>query len=282
MAATTFDPAVYKETTRAQWQEAAEAWHRWDPVFDRWLGEATSLMLDLAGAEAGARVLDIAAGSGGQTIEAARRVGASGAVLATDISSNILEHAEHAARTAGLANVSARVMDGEELAVEAGAFDAAISRLGLMYLPDKAVALAQARAALRPGGRYAALVFAEAAPNRFFSVPISIIRTRAELPPPAPGLPGPFSAVNLQELLEQAGFSDVVVQRVEAPLRLADAAECARLERESFGALHQMLAGLDAVAQEETWVEIGRALQEFEGPSGFSGPCELLVGTGRN
>ena len=280
MGASAFDAATYKETTRAQWQDAAEAWHRWDPVFDRWLEAGTSLMLDLAGVTEGSRVLDIAAGSGGQTIEAARRVGGSGAVLATDISSNILEHAGAVARTAGLANVATRVMDGESLEVDPGAFDAVISRLGLMYLPDKARALEQARAALRPGGRYAALVFAEPDRNRFFSVPISIIRRRAELPPPAPGLPGPFSAVALGEMLEQAGFTDVVVKRLEAPLRLASAAECAQLERESFGALHQMLAGLDADAQEEAWAEIEQALGEFDGPDGFVGPCELLVGGG--
>jgi SAM-dependent methyltransferase len=280
MASTAFDARAYKETTREQWQDAADAWHRWDPVFNRWLGEATTLMFDLAGLEPGSRVLDIAAGSGGQTIGAARRVGPTGAVLATDISSNILEYAAAAARAAGVANVATRVLDGETLDVDAGAFDAAVSRLGLMYLPDKARALAQARAALRPGGRYAALVFAEADRNRFFSVPISIIRTRADLPPPAAGLPGPFSAVNLGELLEGAGFSDVVVHRVPAPLHLADAAECTRLERESFGALHQMLGGLDDAAREETWAEIERDLREFEGPSGFVGPCELLVGAG--
>jgi len=67
---------------------------------------------------------------------------------------------------------------------------------------------------------------------------------------------------------------------VPAPLRLASAAECTRLERESFGALHQMLAGLTAVEREETWAEIEAALAEFEGPEGFVGPCELLVGSG--
>jgi SAM-dependent methyltransferase len=280
MTTATFDSSSYKETTRAQWQDAADAWHRWDPFFDRWLGEATALMLDLAAVGEGARVLDIAAGSGGQAIEAARRVGATGAVLATDISSNILEHAGFAARAAGLANVATRVMDGESLEIEPGAFDAVISRLGLMYLPDKRRALSAARTALRPGGRYAALVFAEADRNRFFSVPISIIRTRAALPPPAPGLPGPFSAVNLGELLESAGFTDVTVHRVAAPLRLRDAAECTQMERDSFGALHQMLGGLDAAAREETWSEIERALGEFDGPDGFAGPCEVLVGAG--
>ncbi|MFL5962344.1 MAG: class I SAM-dependent methyltransferase [Gaiellaceae bacterium] len=277
MATTTFDPVAYKEATRVQWQDAAQAWHRWDPVFDRWLGQATELMLDLAGVREELRVLDIAAGSGGQSIAAARR-GAT--VLATDISSNILDEAAAAARAAGVPNVATRVMDGESLDVEPGSFDAAISRLGLMYLPDKRAALAQAAAALRPGGRYAALVFAEPERNRFFSVPISIIRTNAQLPPPGPGMPGPFSAVGLDDLLESAGFRQVEVHRLEAPLELADAAECARLERESFGALHQMLAGLTDAEQEATWAEIEVALREFEGSAGFTGPCELLVGAG--
>jgi len=277
MATVVFDADAYKETTRAQWQDAAAAWHRWDPVFDRWLGEGTDLMLDLAGVQAGTRVLDIAAGSGGQSIAAARR-GAT--VLATDISSNILEEAERAARAAGVTTVATRVVDGEQLDVEPGTFDAAISRLGLMYLPDKRRGLEQAKAALREGGRYSALVFAEPDRNGFFSIPIGIIRRRAELPPPAPGLPGPFSAANLGEQLEAAGFRDVEVHRVEAPLRLESAAECAQLERESFGALHQMLAGLSPAEREETWVEIEDALGAFEGEGGFSGPCELLVGAG--
>ena len=277
MSTTTFDPSAYKDTTREQWQQAAAAWHRWDPVFDRWLGEATSLLLDLAAVGPGTHVIDIAAGSGGQSIAAARR-GAT--VLATDISENILREAEAAAREAGVGTIATRVLDGESLEVEPGTFDAAISRLGLMYMPDKPRSLAQAKEALRDGGRYGALVFAEADANGFFSVPISIIRRRAELPPPAPGLPGPFSAANLGEQLEAAGFSDVVVQRVASPLRLASAAECTQLERESFGALHQMLARLPAEEQADTWREIEEALGQFDGPDGFAGPCELLVGAG--
>ena len=43
---TTFDPTVYKETTREQWQAAAEPWHRWGSVIGAWLGPATEIMLD--------------------------------------------------------------------------------------------------------------------------------------------------------------------------------------------------------------------------------------------
>jgi SAM-dependent methyltransferase len=276
MATPTFDATVYKQTTREQWQEAAEAWHRWDPTFDEWLGPATERMLDLTEVRDGTRVLDVAAGSGGQTLAAARR-GAT--VLATDISEAILEYAAAEARRAGFERVATRVLDGEKLDVEPGTFDVVVSRLGIMYFPDKPRALAEQHRALRAGGRVGAIVFAEGEANGFFSVPIGIIRRRAELPPPAPGLPGPFSATGIGSLLEEAGFQDVRVDRVAAPLRLSSAAECARLERESFGALHQMLAGLDAGAQTEAWAEIEESLGQFEGPDGFVGPCELLVAT---
>ncbi|HEX3225105.1 MAG TPA: class I SAM-dependent methyltransferase [Gaiellaceae bacterium] len=276
MATPTFDATVYKQTTREQWQDAAEAWHRWDPTFEDWLGPATERMLDLTEVGEGTRVLDVAAGSGGQTLAAAHR-GAT--VLATDISEAILAYAAAEARRAGLERVATRVLDGEALDVEPGTFDAVISRLGIMYFPDKPRALAEQHRALRPGGRFGAIVFAEAEANGFFSVPIGIIRRRAELPPPAPGLPGPFSATGIGAQLDDAGFHDVSVERVAAPLRLSSAVECTRLERESFGALHQMLAGLDAAGQAEAWAEIEEALGQFEGPEGFVGPCELLVAT---
>jgi hypothetical protein len=78
MTTSAFDPAEYKETTRQQWQETADAWHRWGPTLEAWLGEATELMLDLARIEPGSRVLDLAAGAGGQTLAAARRAGSDG------------------------------------------------------------------------------------------------------------------------------------------------------------------------------------------------------------
>jgi SAM-dependent methyltransferase len=278
-----FDGRAYKETTREQWQAAAEAWHRWGPAIEEWLGEATEAMLDMAGIGEGSRVLDVAAGAGGQSLAAARRTGPSGVVLATDIASNILEHAASEATRAGLTNLATRTMDGEELDVEEGFYDAAISRVGFIYFPDRARAFAEIRRALRPGGRVAGVVYSTPDRNEFFSLPVSIIRRRAGLPAPAPGQPGPFSLGAdgvLAAELEQAGFHSVEVRRIPAPLRLPNAADCVRFERESFGALHQMLAGLDDEGRAAAWQEIEDTLAQFEGPGGFEGPCELLVGAG--
>lgn len=275
----TFDPAHYKRTTRAQWEDAAAAWHGWGPTLEEWLAEATSAMLDAAGVRSGSRVLDVAAGAGGQSLAAARR-GAS--VLATDISPAILEHAAADAARAGLA-VATRELDGEALDVEPAAFDAVISRLGLIYLPDRHRALAGMYRALAPGGRIAAVVYSTAERNAFFAVPVSVIRRRAALPPPAPGQPGPFSLGApgaLEAELRGAGFRDVGARTLDAPLRMPTAADCVRFERESFGALHQMLAGLAPAQREEAWAEIAGELARFEGPDGFAGPCELVVAWG--
>src|SRR4051794_23765492 len=280
----TFDPIAYKTSTRAQWEHAAAAWHRWGPTLEAWLGEATELMLDMAAVTAGSRVLDVAAGTGGQTLAAARRVGPDGSVLATDISPAILGHARTEAERAGLTNVAVRELDGEALDVEPAAYDAVISRVGLIYFPDRAAALAGMRRALRPAGRIAAVTYSTPEANAFFSIPVTVIRTRAQLPPPLPGQPGPFSLGTpgvLETVLGEAGFEDVEVRRVAAPLQLPSAAECVRFERESFGALHQMLAGLDPEAREAAWAEIADRLRQFEGPDGFVGPCELLVAAGR-
>jgi SAM-dependent methyltransferase len=159
VATTAFNPVAYKQTTREQWQEAAEAWHRWGPTLEQWLGPATEVMLDQANIGTGARVLDLAAGAGGQAIAAARRVGPSGYVLATDISPAILAYAADTVRAAGLENVETREMDGEALDVDDGMFDAVISRVGPIYFPDRQRALREIHRVLRPGGRISAIVY---------------------------------------------------------------------------------------------------------------------------
>ncbi|BBK32809.1 ubiquinone/menaquinone biosynthesis C-methylase UbiE [Stella humosa] len=282
-AAPAFDAARYKETTRAQWQDAARAWNEWSPLLRDWLGPATETMLDMARIGPGCRVLDVAAGAGDQTLQAARRVGPAGHVLATDIAPAILEFAWANARAAGLANVTTQAMDGEAIDVAAESFDAVISRVGLIYFPDQQKALAGMRRALKPGGHVAAIVYGPAERNGFFAIPVGIIRRRAGLPPPAPGQPGPFSLGGpgvLEAAFHKAGFRDVETRSLPAPVRTPNAAECVRFEKESFGALHQMMAGLDAAGREAAWQEIEEALGAFEGSDGFAGPCEMIVGIG--
>jgi SAM-dependent methyltransferase len=279
----TFDPVQFKSTTRQQWEDAAEAWYRWGPAIEAWTGAATEAMLDAAGVTTGSTVLDVAAGAGGQSLAAARRVGSTGRVVATDISPNILTFAAKQAAEEGITCLETVEADGEQLdRTGLTGLDAAISRLGLIYFPDQVGALRGIRATLRPGGRVSSICYSTPDRNGFFSVPVGIIRQAAGLPAPGPGLPGPFSMGApgvAEQKLTDAGFTDVTVTAVDSPVRMASAAECLRFEKESFGALHQMLSGLEPAAREAAWAEVGRALEQFETAEGFVGPCELLVVT---
>lgn len=280
-----FDPVAFKETTHKQWQQAASAWHRWSPILSDWLGPVTVQMLALARLGPGARVLDVAAGAGEPALSAAERVGPRGFVLATDIAANILAFAEQEVRSRRLgADVfQTRVMDGENLELDDASFDVACSRLGLIYFPDRVRGLAEMRRVLVPGGRAVVASFTTPERNRFFTIPIGIIRRHAHLPPPPPGQPGPFSLGDrsvMEETYRQAGFRTIETYAVAAPLRLPSAAACVQFERESFGALHQMLSNLPEEEHAAVWDEIEHELRQFEGPQGFESPTELRVGVG--
>jgi len=275
-----FDAAKYKNAQREQWNKDGAAWRRWNPILDRWYGEATHQMLDLARIQQGQRVLDIAAGAGEPAVSAAERVGPGGYVLATDISEGIVELARQVAHECGLKQIETRVMDGEKLDLPDGTFDAVLCRLGLMYMPHPVAALREWHRALRTGGRVAVVVFSTPDRNPWGALPASIIRQRAKLPPPVPGQPGPFSLGGpgvLEGILREAGFSNAEIRAVPVPHRMASAAEYVQVAREAFGGFNAMMAQLPPQERESVWNEVEGSLRRFESPDGFEAPGECLV-----
>src|SRR5438132_12310234 len=115
---------------------SSEVAERWQQDIERRrvdFAEATQRMLEAAGLGPGDHVLDIAAGTGDQRLLAARRVGPGGSVLATDLSEDMLKVAARLAQQEGLTNITTRVLDAQQLDLQANTFDAVISRLGLMF-----------------------------------------------------------------------------------------------------------------------------------------------------
>jgi SAM-dependent methyltransferase len=275
-----FDAAKYKNAQREQWNRDGAAWRRWNPTLDRWYGEATRQMLDLARIQPGQRILDIAAGAGEPAVSAAERVGPDGYVLATDISEGIVELALQVARERGLEQVEARAMDGEKLDLPAESFDVVLCRLGLMYMPHPVTALREWRRALKGGGRVAVAVFSTPDRNPWGAVPGSIIRQRAQLPSPVPGQPGPFSLGDpgaLEDVFKRAGFANPEVRAVPARHRAASAAEYVRVAREAFGGFNAMMAHLSPQACEAAWNDIESSMRSFESGDGFEARGECLV-----
>jgi SAM-dependent methyltransferase len=281
--APTFDRAAFKRAAREQWQHHAEAWDRWAPALESWLRPVTETIIELAHVREGHAVLDVAAGAGEPAVTIAKHVGPKGSVLATDISSAILGFAAKRAAGEGVANVSTRVMDGEALELNDLSFDCAVSRLGVVYFPDRVRALGEMHRVLRIEGRVAIAGITSPAANPFSAVTMRVLTERASLPPPPAGRPGPFSLGDpgsMREVLDAAGFVDVETRIVDMPLEMASARDCARLQREAFAGMDLMLARLPEAERDAAWEEVAHALREFERDGAFRSPTQLIVGAG--
>lgn len=120
-----------------------------------------------AGLAPGARVLELACGSGTMTRFLAEAVGPSGRVVGVDVSPEQVDTARETC--AGLGNVEFRVADASATGLAPAGFDLVYLRFLLMHLPDPAAVLAHVRTLLRPGGT---LVCEEAAVDSTFSDPV--------------------------------------------------------------------------------------------------------------
>jgi ubiquinone/menaquinone biosynthesis C-methylase UbiE len=259
----------------AEWDDRAERYSRMQAERSEALGPATEMMLDLADLRTGNRVLDVAAGTGDQTLLVAQRVGPNGYVLAIDVSTNMLNTATEAVRKAGLTNIETRIMDAENLDLDADSFDAVICRCGLMQFSDPPKALRGMRKVVKPGGKVAALVFSTAEKNPYRGVPSTVGHRFGNTMPRMFSLSEPSA---LENTFRDGDFSDVAVHTVSTKQRFSSIAEVIRGIKD--GIAGQSIAKLRDADREQAWVEIEQQLRRFEGPNGCEVPGEVLIGVG--
>lgn len=270
---------------RAQWDIAAAGWNAHSAVIRTWLKAPTDAMCRMAGVRLGARVLDVAAGSGDQTLAIAQQVGARGFVLATDLSPAIIALAQDNAAHAGFAQVQTRAADGEDLGVPEASFDAAVCRLGLMFFPDPLRGLREMHRALRPGGGIGTMVFSRPEKNPCLAILMSTALKHAGLAPRDPFAAGGLLSLGqpgrTDALFKSAGFCDVATTAVDAPFRLPSVDHYLAFIRSSASPILQILGPLDGAAADAAWSEIRERLLIFTTPEGWVGPNELLLTAGR-
>ena len=268
---------------RTTWESAASGWAKWEAKLSAGLTEATEALIDMAGVKPGMRALDLACGAGVQTLRLADRVGPEGAVVACDISPTMLEHVRQSATRAGLENVATVESPAEELSETQDPFDAAICRLGLMLFASPQKALESVQRVLKPGARFAALVFTTPANNPFMAQSLAILLRHAGKSPPGPGQPGLFALGGegvLEDLMRDSGFADIQTRKVSAQIALASAAEALEMMQEAFGVYRAVIADLSAAEKAQAWSDVSDFLKSFETEGGFMTEVEFLIGSG--
>lgn len=165
----------------------------------------------------GEAVLDIGCGSGQLSVQAAERVGSAGSVVGADVSGPLIARAR--LRAGDAVNVSFVEADVQVHDFAGHAFDAVVSRFGVMFFDDPVAAFANLRSATTPTGRLAFVAWQAAPLNEWVMTPMAALVPHLGMPElPAPGAPGPFAFADvdhLRSVLTGSGWNDVHIEGVE-------------------------------------------------------------------
>lgn len=274
-----------KHENEGIWDSAAPGWAKWEAALMGAAAEATEQMLDAANVEMGMKVLDLACGAGSQTIQAAKRVGPTGRVVANDIASKMLTFATSNAADAGLTNVETLHGPAEDLSLSGLRVDAATCRLGLMLFQSPQDALSAVRNVLVENGRFAVLVVGSPQDNPLFSRTMIIALKHAGKTPPPPGSPGLFALsdpARLESLFQAAGYIDTRVEEVAVRLSIASVDDAITMMQEAFGAYRAVLGDLDDKARDLAWAEIRDCIEQFSDQGNVSSNMTFLLASGSN
>ena len=265
MESTSPDAVQFRDGQRQQWNSAATGWRKWSELIDQSASGISERLVELAGVAPGSRVLDVAAGYGEPSLTAAKAAGPEGSVTATDISAEMIAFGRERAAAAGLGNLEFVESDAAGLEFPEDSFDAALSRWGIIFEPDGEAAAARVRGFLAPGARMA--ISSWGPPDRvpFLGIPARTAMQRLEVPPPAPGTPGPLSRPTpeaLGGLLEAGGFSDVEVEETEVTFEWQSPEEFTAFIREIAPPITAMIDPHPQDVQDETWEAITEAIRQ--------------------
>jgi SAM-dependent methyltransferase len=267
----------------AMWSAAAPSWGEYADYVDERGAVVGQAMLVAADIRPGEAVLELGCGPGGVGLLAAGLVGADGLVVLSDVAPEMTAIAAERVERRGLRNVVTRELDMEHLDVADSSFDRVLCREALMLVADPTAAASEARRVLRPGGRAVFAVWGPPAANPWLSALLDAVGAQLGAPVPPPGMPGPFALSergSLAEVLSAAGFHDVAVSEVAAPMHVPSFDDWWRIVPSLAGPVAGLLSSLP---DDMTSVIRGNAeatLSPFATEAGYEIPGLSLIGAG--
>jgi len=236
------------------WSNAAEGRKRLAQTRESTMHLVSQQLIEFAHVKPGNRVLDIATGLGEPAFRIAQLVGPSGYVVATDPAPRMIELARERMAELGVRNIEFIQTDAETLEVGATRFDAAVSRMGMMFVPDLNRAARRLAQVLMPGGYFAAAVWSTPDKVPMFGVGEEALRQAAGLPPREPGALHPARLGEPQPLLDAlagAGFKEIEVVRVPVQMTWKSAETFVEERKLSSAPFRTMLASIPSERHEE-------------------------------
>lgn len=214
------DPDALRAELLDRWERAAGGWGRRAQHMREFGMPVSRWMIEHAGLQPGQRVLELAAGPGDTGFLAAERIRPGGVLISSDASEPMQEIARARAREFGLDDVEFKRLELEWIDLPTATVDVVMCRWGVMLTVDPEAALRETRRVLVPGGRIVLAVWDQAELNPWATISDTALIELGHATPPDPAAPGMFSLAapgRLHDMLEAAGFVEVLVESLELP-----------------------------------------------------------------
>jgi len=263
-------PKGFEHKLRECWDRTAPKYGQAGPAI---FSISAQRLLELISLEPGDRLLDVACGTGAVAIPAAKQVGPSGQVTATDYSPGMVAEAEQQANKQGLSNITCACMEAQNLEFPDNSFDALACGFALFFFPNMRKALAEMHRVLVPGGKVGLSLWGKGAIVPQWPILGETIK-EYDLRPVVPN-PIAWRPEDIEALLTSTGFSDIeiVEERYDLPFR--EASEVWEFTL-SVGPVEVMLEQLSENKRQEFMDTFLSRIQELATPEGIPANFRVL------